>query len=90
MGGNTLMHKFFKTDYGTYQAVQTGLDEALYDEYILTEKCAHILSPDLQPMSDGLIYIVMPEFITSNPAAEIYINQLLEISSEEFYAAVNS
>ena len=86
------MHKFYKSIPEVYTEVQINIDAALYDKYIAIGKCSNILPPFSQDlvMLDGMVYITIPEFINIEENIQTYINELIEISSEEFFTAVNS
>ena len=81
------MHKFYKIDSSLYDDIRIQIDQNLYDKYILTGKCEYILplNPDL--INNGFVYFVLPDFIYNEPLVENYINQLTEITEEEYNQA---
>jgi hypothetical protein len=86
MGDNTLMHKFYKSSQATYSQIQINIDAALYDKYIAAGKCSNILPPFSQDlvMPDGMVYLVIPEFIYIEDGIQTYINELIEITQQEY------
>jgi hypothetical protein len=67
-----------------YDEIRIGIDQALYDQYISTQKLDYILysNPDL--VSEGYVYFALPEYIYNDPLIESYINQLVEITEEDY------
>jgi len=78
------MFKFYKIDSSLYDNIKTNLDQNLYEKYIATDRCEYILPSNPDLINNGFVYFVLPEFIYSEPLIESYINQLTEITEEEY------
>lgn len=84
MGGYILMHKFYKIESSLYDDIKIQLDQNLYEKYIATEQFAYILPPNPDLINNGFVYFVLPDFIYTEPLIETCINQLTEITEEEY------
>lgn len=84
------MHKFFKIPSSMYDEIRNGIDQALYDKYIVTQKFEYILPPTSELIYNDYIYFVLNDYIYSDILIENYINQLIEITELEYTRAIES
>lgn len=90
MGGVYLMHKFFKIDLLSYNNLQLEINNALYDKYIATQMGTCVLDPIPQLTINNYVYFPFPEYIYNDPLIENYINQLIEITEDEYRQAIEN
>ncbi|MEY4342218.1 MAG: hypothetical protein RL736_8 [Pseudomonadota bacterium] len=79
-----MTHNFYKSTPEIYAQVQSCVDTELYSKYIENGSATHVLPVEIEPMSDGLIYIAIKLSICEDPAAEICISQLTQITEDEY------
>jgi hypothetical protein len=84
MGGEFLMYKFYKIDSSLYDNVRIQIDQNLYEKYIATGQSKYILPSNPDLINNGFVYFVLPDFIYNEHLIETYINQLTEITEQEY------
>ena len=78
------MYKFYKIDLSLYDNLQLGINQTLYDKYIAPEIAGCIIDPSPQLVNNNYAYFTLRDFIYTDPFIETYINQLTEITEEEY------
>jgi hypothetical protein len=84
MGGEYLMYKFYKIDLSLYNDLQVAINQVLYDKYIATQIADCVISPTPQIINNNYVYLILRDSIYIDELIESYINQLTEITEEEF------
>jgi len=81
--------KYFRTHPQAYAPLQIAIDDAFRADYIDTGRCEHILPVNLQPMSDGMCYLALPEWMTEASGADSFTNHpaVEEVSESQYQAA---
>lgn len=78
------MYKFYKINLSLYDNLQLGINQALYDKYIAPEIAGCIIDPYPQLVNNNYVYFMLRDFIYTDPLIESYINQLTEITEDEY------
>lgn len=78
------MYKFYKINLSLYDALQLGINQALYEKYIATQMADCVISPIPDIINNNYAYFALRDFIYKDPLIETYINQLTEITEEEY------
>jgi len=78
--------RYFRTSSAAYAQLQPAIDDAFRVEFIDSGRCEHILPVDLAPMSDGLCYIALAEWMTDHPSSASFLAHpaIEEVTQEEF------
>ena len=81
--------KFFRTSPQAYSVLQPAIDDAFRADFIEAGRCEHILPVDLKPMSDGMCYLALPEWMTSAPGADGFTKHpaVQEITEDQYQEA---
>jgi len=85
-----MTHNFYKSIPEIYAQVQSCVDTELYSKYIENGSATNVLPLELEPMSDGLIYIAIKLLICEDPLVEACISQLTQITEEEYMEKILS
>ena len=78
--------RYFRTSPAAYAQLQPAIDDAFRAEVIDSGRCENILPVTLAPMSDGLCYIALAEWMTSHPSSAPFLAHpsIEEITQQEF------
>lgn len=89
MGGEQLMHKFYKINLQSYDGLQAGINDTLYNKYISNNKAQYIIDPIPQIINNNYAYFVLIDFIYNDELIQNYIEQLIEINESEYSEIIN-